>query len=73
MNSTTGCSPSPEASGFWSAAELRSAMPVEPSSNRFLHVRLFPTRTTAITRLFLDELAEKYDVSDAESLVDGAP
>ena len=46
---------------------------VDPSSNRFLHVRLFPTRTTAITELFLDELTEKHTVSDAEFLVDGAP
>lgn len=46
---------------------------VDPASNRFLHVRLFPTRTTAITELFLDELTQKHAVSDAEFLVDGAP
>ena len=46
---------------------------VDASSNRFLHVRLFPIRTTAITQLFLDDLTEKHDINDAEFLVDGVP
>jgi transposase-like protein len=29
---------------------------VDPETNEFLHVRLFPSRTTALTKLFLREL-----------------
>jgi putative transposase len=45
---------------------------VDPDTNRFLHIRLFPTYTTALTEIFLRELREKHDVSDAVFLVDGA-
>jgi len=43
---------------------------VDPETNRFLHVRLFPTYTIPITREFLSELLEKHDVADALFLVD---
>ena len=46
---------------------------VDPDSNRLLHVRLFPTRTSALTEMFLAELREKHLVDDAIFLVDGAP
>jgi transposase-like protein len=46
---------------------------VDPDMNRFLQVRLFPTRTTAIAEMFLSDLREKHDVSEADFLVDGAP
>jgi len=45
---------------------------VNPNSNRFLHIRLFPTTTTALTERFLQELREKHDVEDAVFLVDHA-
>jgi len=38
---------------------------VNPESNIFLHVRMFPTTTTALTERFLQELREKHDVEDA--------
>ena len=46
---------------------------VDPATNRLLHVRLFPTRTLALTEMFLSELREKHLVDDATVLVDGAP
>lgn len=46
---------------------------VDPATNRSLHVRLFPTRTTAVTKLFLSDLTEKHDVADAVFLIDSAP
>jgi len=46
---------------------------VDPATNRLLHVRLFPTRTLALTEMFLAELREKHLVDDATFLVDGAP
>ncbi|MDQ2055294.1 IS6 family transposase [Halobellus sp. H-GB7] len=46
---------------------------VDPDTNRLLHVRLFPTRTQALTEMFLAELREKHLVDDAIFLVDGAP
>jgi transposase-like protein len=46
---------------------------VDPETNDFLHVRLFPTRTIVLTKRFLAELQEKHDVADAVFLVDGAP
>jgi transposase-like protein len=46
---------------------------VDPDTNRLLHVRLYPTRNTAITSMFLSELREKHQVGDAVFLVDGAP
>ena len=46
---------------------------VDPDTNRLLHVRLFSTRTSALTEMFLAELREKHLVDDAIFLVDGAP
>ncbi len=43
---------------------------VDPDTNQFLHVRLFQTRTTQLTLLFLRELHEKQQVSDVTFLVD---
>ena len=48
-------------------------MAVEPETNYILHLRLFPSRTLVLTKLFLRELADKHDIEDAEILVDGAP
>jgi putative transposase len=45
---------------------------VDPDTNQFLHVRLFQTRTTQLTMLFLRELREKQHVSDVTFLVDDA-
>jgi transposase-like protein len=46
---------------------------VDPATTRLLHVRLFPTRTQALTEMFLSELREKHLLDDAVFLVDGAP
>lgn len=46
---------------------------VDPETNIILHIRLFSTRNTVTTKIFLRELAEKHDVDDSEFLVDGAP
>ncbi len=40
------------------------------ATNEFLHVRLFSSRNTGLTEIFLDELREKHDVDDAVFLVD---
>jgi len=45
---------------------------IDPATNRFLHIRLFSTYTTALSEIFLRELRYKHDVEDAESLVDDA-
>lgn len=45
---------------------------VDPSTDRIRHNRLFPTRTTAITKIFLSESEEKPKIEDARFLVDGA-
>jgi len=45
---------------------------VDPQMNKFLHVRLFQTRTTRLTVLFLRELREKQQIEHATFLVDGA-
>ena len=45
---------------------------VDPDTKNFLHIRLFQTYKTALTEIFLRELREKHDVSDAVFLVDGA-
>jgi putative transposase len=45
---------------------------VDSDTNRFLHIRLFTTTTTALTQQFLREIRERYDVSDAVFLVDYA-
>jgi transposase-like protein len=46
---------------------------VDPETNEILHVRLYPTRTIVVTKMFLRELREKHSVEDAEFFVDGAP
>ena len=46
---------------------------VDPDTKCLLHVRLYPTRTSAISSIFLSELREKHQVGDAVFLVDGAP
>ncbi|SEO29761.1 putative transposase, partial [Halorientalis persicus] len=46
---------------------------VEPETNRILHSRLLPARTTALTERFLRELKQKHDVAESLFLVDGAP
>ena len=46
---------------------------VDPETNRYLYVMLFPSRTTVVTRKFLQELRQKHDVEDAEFLVDRGP
>ena len=45
---------------------------IDPATNKFLHIRLFATYTTALTEIFLGELREKHDVDDAVFLVDDA-
>lgn len=45
---------------------------VDPDTNEFLHVRLYPAHMTALTEMFLTELTEKHDVDDAVFLVDSA-
>ena len=43
---------------------------VDPETNTFLYVRLFPTRTTQLTVLFLRELQQYVPVTQATILVD---
>lgn len=45
---------------------------VDPKTNKLLHVRLFQTRTTERTLLFLRELQDRVPVEQATFLVDGA-
>ena len=45
---------------------------VDPKTNQFLHVQLFPTTNTGLTLVFLRELREKHDIDDAVFLVDHA-
>jgi len=45
---------------------------VNPETNKFLHVRLFPTRTTQLTVPFLRELQQHVPVTQATILVDDA-
>jgi putative transposase len=45
---------------------------VDPETNQFLHVRLFQTRTTQLTVLFLRELRDKQQVNDITFLIDDA-
>ena len=52
---------------FWLVAA------VELDTNVILHVRLYPSRNTALTKMFLRELTEKHAIDDAEFFVDGAP
>ena len=46
---------------------------VDPETNQFLHVRLFATRITQLTVLFVCELRDQQHVDDATVLVDVAP
>ncbi|WP_042661832.1 IS6 family transposase [Haloferax sp. ATB1] len=46
---------------------------VDPETNEFLHLKLYPARTTALTQSFLADLCEKHDVEDAVFLVDRGP
>ena len=46
---------------------------VDPDTNIILHVGLYASRNTAITKVFLRELQDKHAIDDAEFLVDGAP
>lgn len=46
---------------------------IDPATNRFLHVRLFPTRTLVLSEHFISQLKAKHDVEDVTFLVDGAP
>jgi len=46
---------------------------VDPDTNEILHERLFQTRTTQLTVLFLRELREQQQVEQATFLVDAAP
>ena len=45
---------------------------VDPNMNEFPHVRLFPTRTTQLTALFLRELRQIVPVTRATILVGDA-
>jgi len=45
---------------------------VDPKTNEFLHVKLFPTTNSGLTQLFLRELSEKHDIDDAVFLIDDA-
>jgi putative transposase len=45
---------------------------VDPKTNQFLHVRLFPTTNSGLTLVFLRELCEKHDIDNATFLVDDA-
>jgi transposase-like protein len=45
---------------------------VDPDRNEFLHVKLGTAQNLGLSEIFLGELREKHDVSDAVFLVDGA-
>jgi putative transposase len=44
----------------------------DPDITNLLHLRLFPTTTTALTEIFLRELHQKHDIESTLFLVDGA-
>jgi transposase-like protein len=46
---------------------------VDPVTNEFLHMKLFSTRMTTLTKIFLQEFTEKHDVTDTVFLIDSAP
>lgn len=46
---------------------------IDPATNRFLHVRLFPTRTLVLSEHFISQLKAKHAVEDGLFLVGGAP
>ena len=43
---------------------------VDPRTNEFLHVRLFPTTNSGLTLVFLREFSEKHEIDDATFLID---
>jgi transposase-like protein len=43
---------------------------VDPKTNEFLHMRLFPTTNSGLTHVFLRELRKKHDIDDATFLID---
>jgi transposase-like protein len=45
---------------------------VDPETNEFLHVRLFPTTTKQTTRWFLADLQRRYQLDGVQFLVDDA-
>ena len=45
---------------------------VDPNTNEFLHVKLFPTANSGLTQVFLRQLHEKHDIDDATFLIDDA-
>jgi putative transposase len=45
---------------------------VDPTTNEFLHVKLFPTTNSGLTQVFLRQLHEKHDIDDATFLIDDA-
>jgi transposase-like protein len=45
---------------------------VDPKTNKFLHVRLYPPTNSGLTHVFLRELREKHDINDATFLIDDA-
>jgi putative transposase len=45
---------------------------VDPKTNDFLHVRLFPTTNSGLALVFLRELREKHDIDNATFLIDDA-
>ena len=53
--------------GFWLVAA------VEPDTNVILYARLYPSRNTALTKMFLWELKENHPIDDVEFFADGAP
>jgi transposase-like protein len=46
---------------------------VDPDTNHLLYVRLYLTRTNAISSMFLAELREKHQIDDAAFFLDSAP
>jgi len=45
---------------------------VDPNTNEFLHVKLFPTTNSGLTQVFLRQLREKHDSDEATFLSDDA-
>jgi len=45
---------------------------VDPKTNEFLRVKLFPTTNSRLTLLFLQELRGKHDIDDATSPINDA-
>ena len=47
--------------------------PVELDTNVILHLRLYSSRNTALTKMFLRELKQKHAIDEKFGIVDGAP